>query len=305
MKKGIAVVVGAALFYLLIALYSNAEKLVEAFARMKIQFVAIALIFTLTNYFLRFVKWEVYCKKAGINISMKSSLLIFLGGMSMTITPGKAGELVKAYLLKKAQGVEFSRGAIVVVAERTTDLLAMISLAALGSVYFFLRGSFEMNLKSMVISLIILLSLVVMGIVFMRSKSFTNFLVRRFGISRKFDKVMKEVLCTRLTIEMTILSILSWMMECLALYITVGAFGLNISVFHAIFVFSVSTLAGVITMLPAGIGATELSMMYLLTRFGIPQLEASAITLVTRAVTLWLGVMIGVIALYTYGRREA
>ena len=62
------------------------------------------------------------------------SLGIFFAGFSMAVTPGKVGEFLKAYLLRRATGVPVARTAPIIVAERLTDGMAMLALAAAGLV---------------------------------------------------------------------------------------------------------------------------------------------------------------------------
>ena len=61
---------------------------------------------------------------------MLDSLLIFLTGFVLTITPGKVGEVFKSAVLARTHGVPVARTAPVVVAERLTDAIGVIVLIA-------------------------------------------------------------------------------------------------------------------------------------------------------------------------------
>ncbi len=60
------------------------------------------------------------------------SLGIFFAGFSMAVTPGKVGEFLKAYLLRRATGVPVATTVPVILVERLTDGMAMLALAAAG-----------------------------------------------------------------------------------------------------------------------------------------------------------------------------
>ncbi|MDQ3931083.1 MAG: flippase-like domain-containing protein, partial [Chloroflexota bacterium] len=93
--------------------------------------------FTLFNYGLRFYKWDVYIRIVGATgVAKKDSLLIFLSGFAMAMTPGKVGEVLKSYLLKQIRGTPIAVSAPVVMAERVTDGLAMMVLASVGLFLF-------------------------------------------------------------------------------------------------------------------------------------------------------------------------
>ena len=46
------------------------------------------------------------------------------------MTPGKLGEVAQSYLLRETDGVPMARSAPIVVAERVTDLVALLVFAA-------------------------------------------------------------------------------------------------------------------------------------------------------------------------------
>ena len=50
----------------------------------------------------------------------------------MSITPGKVGEVLRSMLLKASDGVPFTRTAPIVVADRLTDLVALVLLSLVG-----------------------------------------------------------------------------------------------------------------------------------------------------------------------------
>src|ERR1700737_42112 len=119
-----------------IALYGDLPHLITAIARFRWAFLPIILGLTLFNYFGRFLKWQYYLKRLKITIHWRKSLLIFVSGLSMAITPGKVGELLKSYLLKRTTGAPISHTSPIIVAERLSDGLAMLMLATTGLVFY-------------------------------------------------------------------------------------------------------------------------------------------------------------------------
>src|SRR5207302_3229868 len=115
-----------------IALYADVPRVLGALASFHWQYLPLILGLTLFNYFCRFFKWQYYLKRLDVKISWIKSLLIFLSGLSMAITPGKVGELLKSYFLKSTTGDPISHTSPIIVAERLSDGLAMLILAATG-----------------------------------------------------------------------------------------------------------------------------------------------------------------------------
>src|SRR5579872_441952 len=107
-----------------------------ALAHFRWVYLPLILVLTLFNYFCRFFKWQYFLKRLNLQVPWLKSLLIFISGLSMAITPGKVGELLKAYMLKRAIGAPISRTSPIIVAERLSDGIAMLLLAATGLVLY-------------------------------------------------------------------------------------------------------------------------------------------------------------------------
>lgn len=122
---GVAVIAG-------ISFYADLPRLLQALRFFPWVLLPAILGLTLLNYSLRFVKWDYYLHCLNLGTPRLVSLKIFVAGLSMAITPGKVGELLKAYLLKRYNGTPMSRTAPVIMAERLTDGLAMLLLAGGG-----------------------------------------------------------------------------------------------------------------------------------------------------------------------------
>jgi uncharacterized protein (TIRG00374 family) len=73
----------------------------------------------------------------------------------------------------------------------------------------------------------------------------------------------------------------------------------------ATFIFAASTLFGLVSFLPGGLGVSEASSTALLVLLARPlaQGTAAAATIVIRFCTLWFGVSLGVLALLLFERR--
>src|SRR5690349_3784335 len=72
----------------------------------------IILGLTLFNYALRFVKWQYYLRLIGVrNLGARDSAGIFYSAFTMVLTPGKVGELLKSYMLRRVATVPIARPA--------------------------------------------------------------------------------------------------------------------------------------------------------------------------------------------------
>ncbi|MFQ6073392.1 MAG: YbhN family protein, partial [Methanosarcinales archaeon] len=239
----------------------------------------------------------------GININKKDSAIVFFSGLTMSITPGKFGEVLKSYLLKQLNGINISRSAPIVFAERLTDVIGLILLSSVGATIYKYG-------ESILIATLICIALMVLVI---QSKTislqiigfsekipiFSNF---AHNLHELYESAFRLLILKNLLIAV-IISALSWFFECLAMYYTLKAFGLNISLIAATFVFAFSSVAGAVSMLPGGLGVAEGSMTGLLILLNIPKAFAVSATLIIRFCTLWFGVGIGMVTLFLFRKK--
>jgi len=287
-----------------VALYADIPRLIVALVGFRWQYLPLILGLTLFNYLWRFVKWQYYLKCLRIRVSSTKSLLIFVCGLSMAITPGKIGELLKSYFLKREAKTAISRSSPIIVAERLTDGIAMLILASTGLVLY--RFGWEV--------LLLLLLLGVSGIAFVQNRSIVLALLsfgERLAIVSRFVHLIRafyESAYTLLQWRPLLLAILiglvSWSGECGALYFVFIGLGVAPSLallIKATFILAFSSLVGSASGLPGGLGAAEGSVLGL-TRLLVSPSAAfgGATTLLIRFCTLWFGLALGVIALLVY-----
>jgi glycosyltransferase 2 family protein len=287
-----------------IALYADLPRMIVALAHFRWVYLPLILGLTLFNYFWRYIKWQYYLKRLAVPLSWGKSLLIFISGLSMAITPGKVGELLKSYLLKRSTGAAISRTSPIIMAERLTDGIAMLGLAATGLVLY--RYGWEL--------LLILLVGVLVGILVIQNRTLSLALLgfgERLPIVSRFAQWLRafyESAYTLLQWRPLLLAILigmvSWAGECVALYFVFVGLGVGFGVdlfIKATFILAVSSVVGSVSGLPGGLGTADGSMLGL-TRLLVSPSAAigGAATLLIRLCTLWFGLALGVIALLVY-----
>lgn len=265
--------------------------------------------FTLLNYVLRWLKWDYYLRRLGCGerVGRFDSGLIFTAGMVMAVTPGKLGEVFKSYLLRRVNATPVTRSAPIVFAERLTDGLAMLLLMALGlTLYPPARPAFALLVVATLVGILVLqfrgLSRRLIGAV-SRLPGGAKLAPRLATIYESTH----ELLDWRVLLVSTAISFISWGFECVAFYyvlVGLGLAGTPLLLLQATFIFAASTLFGLVSFLPGGLGVSEVSSVGLLVAIvGIGAAGATTATILIRFCTLWFGVLLGVIALAWFGRR--
>lgn len=275
--------------------------------------LAVALALSMTNYLLRFAKWELSLgwlrvREQAPGLTRGRSLLVYLAGLSMSVTPGKVGEVLRSMLLRASDGVPFTRTAPVVVADRLTDLVALVLLAAVGVAE---RPEYLPVLGVTVVLVgagaVVLGSPRLLGGVF----DLMARVPRLAGVVAKGRPLVdSSVTLMRLgpLAWLTVLSVLGWGLECVGFWLIVGGFpGVDASLRTCTLLWSAGTLVGALSFLPGGLGATEGSLVVATTRIvaGATQAIALAASLLGRLATLWFGELVGGVALAVFLRDPA
>jgi len=262
------------------------------------------LILASLNYVLRYVRWQMYLRSLDIFIGSWKSFQIFMAGLSMTVTPGKMGEALKAQFLKDATTRPWSKGIPVVFAERLTDLMGVVVLTALGVSVLPVGGLAALLGMGICIFLVAIVvrpklyngAVGLLGKLPRMSEAAARLLEMRANASR--------LMTLRLSLTALIISCLAWFSECMALYVAVAPIQAGISGLRATFIYALSTLAGALSMLPGGLLISEGSMAGMLVLFGLDRSEAVSVTVIVRLCTLWFAVFLGMIFLLVIQRNE-
>jgi uncharacterized protein (TIRG00374 family) len=299
---GLAVVV-------LLGLVGDIRQVGQSFSAFDWSTIPAILGFTLLNYLLRWLKWDYYLRRMGMDhgVSRADSGLLFTSGMVMAVTPGKVGEVLKSYLLKQINGTPISASAPIVLAERITDGLAMLLLMGFGlTLYAPARPAF-----------FALLLLSVAGLVAVQFRRLMERLIDLIARLPRGEKIApklmtaylssRALLSWRILLASTVISIVSWFGECVAFYYVLRGLGQPPSyllLLQATFIFAASTLFGLVSFLPGGLGVSEASSAGLLILL-VPMAAgpATTATIIIRFCTLWFGVTLGALALAVFGRR--
>ena len=139
-------------------LVGDIHKVVDGVANFQWWAFAAALALALANYSIRFVRWHYYLHHQGVGVPIASSALVFGAGLSLSITPGKLGELVKSYLLHEMHEVPIEKSAPIVVAERVTDLIALLCVAIIGVAVYDVAATLVISAAGLVVVGLVLLA---------------------------------------------------------------------------------------------------------------------------------------------------
>jgi uncharacterized membrane protein YbhN (UPF0104 family) len=259
------------------------------------------------NYFLRFLRWQYYLRKLDVRgVAASDSLLVFLSGFVLTMTPGKVGEVFKSAVLGQTHGVPVARTAPIVVAERLTDLIGVVTLILCGSAGFASGLPWALaGATAVMIGLVLILW----------ERPSTALLAWMDGhprLGKIAPKLREAIESLRLLASPSalilpmLLSIVAWACEGVALWVVLQGFNASAPMLLSVFFYETASLAGALIPVPGGLGVVETMLREQLVRLGgVPASVATSSMILVRFATLWWAVAVGFGALGILRRRYA
>ncbi|HOY66082.1 MAG TPA: lysylphosphatidylglycerol synthase transmembrane domain-containing protein [Candidatus Ozemobacteraceae bacterium] len=297
--------VAIAIIAALAVLLADLGRVTAALAAFPHRLIPLILLFVSFNYLLRFAKWEYFLRRLGLQLPIRGSLWVFFASFVMVLSPGKLGEVVKSLLLRNRYDIPVARTAPIVLAERLTDLLGLMCLAAWGFSRFAWGGKTLMAGGA----------LMLVGLIAATRPAFWRLLDRAAGrlfpgkpALRNTLRALEESTRTLLTLPALLvtvpLSAFSWAWEGAALYVIFGGLGVVRPELFALSLFAhaFGSITGALSFLPGGLLVTEGALSLFFVSMGIAGDIAVTATLLIRAVTLWFAILLG-LCVFAAGAR--
>ncbi len=250
---------------------------------------------------LRFLRWQALLAWAGHRLPFGLSLVCYLAGFAFTATPGKVGELVRIRYLTRL-GVPSGRVLAASVFERLCDLFAVLLLAlpaAAGQPFAFLAAVLFVCAIALVCS------------VAARRPQWLLVLARRLrGLGRPGAPLARllQWLATGfaglglwarpgvIAFGLAI-GVLAWSLNSATLVLILHSLDVSLPALLQWSLLPLAILVGAASMIPGGIGSTELVVVTVLVAHGVDWPTAVLAAVAVRLCTLWLSIAIGFLAM--------
>ncbi|KXA99671.1 hypothetical protein AKJ35_00435 [candidate division MSBL1 archaeon SCGC-AAA833F18] len=321
----IFIVTAIIIIAVVLLLQENIGGIVTALQNANYLFILLAFIIYFSSAFFWAARWRIGLFALGKNASMRNLFPIIWGSMFINnMTPlNRAGgdPIGRPYLLKKTSGIRFRMGFASVVAEQLFQIPVVLFLLAMGLI---LRVQMTANpglvsIATVVISLSLAIVLVPFFILLFGKKEFsskiTGFLTKILKFFRREadpTKILKTVEDFRVSARKIInskhnaawmmgFSAALWILDLVRISLILYALGINISLPMLFLASTLPQIAGLVPLLPGGIGAVEVTMVSVFMWFGVSPVLALSATLIERSMSFVFSTLIGAGALSYLG----
>lgn len=289
----IAVIYVAALWYL-----DRDRNILSQLAKMAAPLSACAVL-VLLSYACRYQRWRSVLAAQGRPVhAWWQGLLAYLAGFAFTASPGKAGELLRIRYFNW-QGIPPRATLTTFIFERACDLLVitLLSIAAATLVPAF-------GLLALII-LVLLLALLALGC-WPPLARFARGLAARLpgapvrraaGFLIDGGTALGPLLRVRLLLGSLGWGSVAWLLTAAAFAWLCHSAGITLPAHLLLGIYPMAMLIGALSFVPGGVGTTEAAIVMMLVACGVGADAALAIAIGIRLASLWLAVLMGMLAM--------
>jgi hypothetical protein len=208
------------------------------------------------------------------------------------ITPGKIGDLYKAYYMQKRYALNFFDGVSMIFYERFFELMILF-LGASAIVFIQLKGTTVIVLEITAVILILLFF-------FYYKADYILKILEKYSLKIPLlKKIPSDFKIRKLSfgniIPVFIITVFSLGLEFVRLWVVTLAFGYMLNPIQLTIFFCLSIIAGLASQIPLGVGVMEASLGYFLVLLGVAPTDAMAIVLTDRLISMYFVLILGFI----------
>ncbi len=295
----LAFTLGMVATLLVIGLYiAGPQEALRLMRQAGLGLLASLLLLSLCNYTLRAWRWLAFARAIQLEVPRRTNALYYLAGFSMATTPGKLGEVLRLWLLKRGHDYGYHRSLPLMIGDRVSDLYGTLVLCLLAMAF--------LQNRLWVVALVagflgFATALLVWPQPLMALIDATYNRLRRwpriFAGARHTLRYTRKLLLPQTAWFALGASVAGWFVESFALYWLLQALGSDVTLAQAVFAFTFAMVLGGLSMLPGGLGATEAGLAAVLITFNVDSATAVVATALIRITTLWFAVGLGILAL--------
>lgn len=251
-----------------------------------------------TAYVWRFARWHYSLSRFGYRVPMGRNFGVYFAGLALTASPGKLGETLRSLLLMP-YGVKAGHSLGAFVADRLSDVLGV---CLLGIAAGMVGGKVAWFLMPVFLGLLIVSLFAGYAVVHPGSGQFWSWLALKLHWlpvrgGQAVVASWASLWSPGRAISFALVAVASYGTQaCVFGWFCLLA-GVDIPLADAIVIFVNATLFGAASMVPGGLGTMEAVLVFQLVAQGADNAVAVSVAIATRLVTLWMGILLGVISL--------
>jgi len=163
------------------------KAIYETFTQMDLALLSLSLPFIALMYLIKARKWQTLLNCINVQIPIMRSLeIILIGTFYGALTPGRAGEVSRAFYID----TEKSRSIPTVIMDRVIDIVCLLALSVLSTALFFKD-------RNLIYLMVLVVLLFIAGIIIITNERIITFIFKSFSQRREhtenYIKTIREI----------------------------------------------------------------------------------------------------------------
>jgi uncharacterized protein (TIRG00374 family) len=282
----------------------NFHDVLSALKKIQLNYVILFILIVALMQYLRSYRWGVILQPMEEIDQLTLFSVTSVGFLAIATIPARLGELARPYLISKKSSIKMSSALGTILVERVLDSFTVLAIAI---IVILLTDLPPWMIKSSIIFFLIALVMFCFIIFLILRREVALNLINRIlsKLSGKFAHKIDELIHhfidgfqivtnVKFLLYLFFLSFLIWLLDVLAIYMLLNAFGFNLPVLASFVVMIILIVGIAIPAAPGYIGNWHLACVLALSLFGLPKAEALSFAVVYHFISMALVVFIGV-----------
>ncbi|MFO7734855.1 MAG: lysylphosphatidylglycerol synthase transmembrane domain-containing protein [bacterium] len=298
------------LFSLILVLYLfhdiNWESFFNHIIKGRKAYVFSAVIIYLLSFFIRGKRWQSLISHIKHTKLRETTGLLFAGYATNNIFPMRFGELCRAHLLGKRNGISRTSAFASVFVERVFDGLTLVIIIAVTTAFHPFpksAGGYAIAISLLFFTIFIFLvygsfSKTPLNFTIKLKERFSGFIKLLFSMIEKFLKGANSLNSPFRVIKITALSVAVWLTEVVVYILICRAFDINIPFVAYFYMLCAVNLGMLVAPTPAGLGVFQAAVVSTMQLFSVTYEKSMAAAVVLHGIQIIPVTIIGIAWFY-------
>jgi uncharacterized protein (TIRG00374 family) len=257
---------------------------------MNIPLVLLAFAFTIPSLFIKTLKWKQLVNPFKVRLSMKDGITAWLVGFFIgLVTPGRVGDLARAFYLKEK--MEIGKALTTVVVDRILDIFVLMVLAGTGIIFVVTNFAIKSEILGAILVVFFLFALAV--VVFLEEKRAIRLLrpVYNIFVPEKYKHTLKTGFAdfyagvnllkgNKIAVAKAgLLSVIAWTITFTQYFILAMAMGIGVNYFLILMIMPTIVLVEILPISFSGIGTRDAALILFFSFIGLNANSAVSLSL--------------------------
>ncbi|MFW6326675.1 MAG: lysylphosphatidylglycerol synthase transmembrane domain-containing protein [Bacteroidota bacterium] len=297
-RKYLLYLIGVSIF-IIILFKIDLKELWQQIQSLQFVHLVVAVFLLIPIYFFKSLRWKTILNGFNIPYPLTQSILTFTSANFIAfITPGRIGEVAKAFYVSEDTGASFVKAFSGIIVDRVFDILALLVFSLIGSLVFLELYQFPFYFY-LAVFVVILLSV---SVIHVNVVQFFDQYLLKFSWYKKYlyRYVFVYISAVKLlSFKNMFLSGILTLLAYIVLFLLASQLGYSLGFTfnfkHYILFISITNILSFLPISIAGLGTREAAMIFLFSLFGLQPQSAVAFSMLIFAVFYIFGGLLGLV----------